>query len=254
MCTMNLQVNLNAHGNEGCHWFIQRNEKAQKVIVTMAMTQSSNAVVWCEASRVLQHLPKTTPSPSGYTRAARRRSSLTQDLASSHRTTIKKLFTSSVIIKEQLQRCSLYLWARPHTFHAPPRVLFSALAPTASSSHATRAFVSTWTENRSGGGGESLAGEENGWGSELTGGHPQQQGPDQYNWAGGQGPCTVAVVIPMAVAPVGPVAVVAKTTLHFGSRAAATRLVTEGLVRARLHHGVWKISRRQLCESQTASF
>lgn len=78
----------------------------------------------------------------------------------------------------------------------------------------------------------------NGWGSELTGGHPQQQGSDQHNRAGGQGPCAVAVVIPVAVAPVGPVAVVSKTTLHFGSRAAAACLVTEGLVRAGLHHGV----------------
>lgn len=41
----------------------------------------------------------------------------------------------------------------------------------------------------------------------------------------------------MAVTPVGPVAVVSKTTLHLGSGAAAVSLVAEGLVSARLHHG-----------------
>lgn len=70
----------------------------------------------------------------------------------------------------------------------------------------------------------------------MADGHVQQQGSHQYDGAGGQSSCTVAV--PMAVAPVWPVAIVPKTTVHLGSRVAAMSLVTEGLVSARLHHSV----------------
>lgn len=73
---------------------------------------------------------------------------------------------------------------------------------------------------------------------QMADGHAQQQGSDQHDGAGGQGACTVVVVVPMAVAPVGPVAVVPKTTLHLGSGVAAVSLVAESLVSARLHHSV----------------
>lgn len=63
----------------------------------------------------------------------------------------------------------------------------------------------------------------------------QQQGSHQHDRAEDQSSCTVAVV-----APVGTVAVVPETTVHLGSRVAAVSLVTEGLVSARLHHGIYK--------------
>lgn len=47
-------------------------------------------------------------------------------------------------------------------------------------------------------------------------------------------------VIPVAVAPVGPVTVVTEAAFHLGPRAAAVSFVAESLVRARLHHSVWK--------------
>lgn len=72
---------------------------------------------------------------------------------------------------------------------------------------------------------------------QLTDGHTQQQGRDQQDRAGGHSPCAVAMVIPMAVAPVGPITVVAKTAVHLCSGADAMSLVAESLVRARLHHG-----------------
>lgn len=73
---------------------------------------------------------------------------------------------------------------------------------------------------------------------QLTEGHTQQQGRDQHDRAGGQSPCAVVVVVPVAVALVGPVTVVTKTTFHLGSRVAAMSFLAESLVRARLHHGV----------------
>ena len=83
--------------------------------------------------------------------------------------------------------------------------------------------------------------------SHLTEGHAQQQGSDQQDWTGGQGPyaAVVVVVVPVAVALVGPVTVVAETAFHLGPGVAAVGLVAETLVRARLHHGVWKWERRQ---------
>lgn len=78
--------------------------------------------------------------------------------------------------------------------------------------------------------------------SHLTEGHAQQQGRDQQDRTGGQGPyaAVVVVVVPVAVALVGPVTVVAETAFHLGPGVAAVGLVAETLVRARLHHGVWK--------------
>lgn len=63
----------------------------------------------------------------------------------------------------------------------------------------------------------------------------QQEGRGQQDGAGGHGPCTVVVV-----ALVGAITVIGETALHLGPRAAAVRLVAEILVRAGLHHGVWK--------------
>lgn len=79
-----------------------------------------------------------------------------------------------------------------------------------------------------------------GRGSQLTGGHAQQHGGHQQEGAGGRGPGAVSAVVSVAVALVGSVAVVCEATLHLCSRAAAVGLVTESLVRARLHHGVWR--------------
>lgn len=74
--------------------------------------------------------------------------------------------------------------------------------------------------------------------SQLTEGYTQQQGRDQQDGAGDHSPC----MVPMAVAPVGPITVVTKATLHLGSGVAVASLVAESLVCARLHHGVWKKS------------
>lgn len=79
---------------------------------------------------------------------------------------------------------------------------------------------------------------------QLTKGHAQHQGCDQQDGAGGQNRCTIAVVLPLAVALVGSITVVAEATLHLCSRAAAVRLVAESLVRARLYHSVWKRARQ----------
>lgn len=76
--------------------------------------------------------------------------------------------------------------------------------------------------------------------SQLPIGQAQQEGRGQQDGAGGHGPCTVAVV-----ALVGAITVIGEAALHLGPRAAAVRLVAEILVRAGLHHGVWKrIARR----------
>lgn len=66
--------------------------------------------------------------------------------------------------------------------------------------------------------------------SQLTEGHPQQQGGRQQDGAGGQGPG--AVVVPVAAALVGPIAVVSGAALHLGPGRGAIGLFTEALVRA----------------------
>lgn len=76
--------------------------------------------------------------------------------------------------------------------------------------------------------------------SQLPDGPSQHEGPEQQDGAGGGGPRAVAVVAPVALAPVGAVAVVGETALHLGPGAAAVSLVAEVLVRAGLHHGVWR--------------
>lgn len=76
--------------------------------------------------------------------------------------------------------------------------------------------------------------------SQLPEGQAQQEGPGQQDRAGGCCHCTVAVVAPVALAPVGAVTVVGEAALHLGARVAAVSLVAEILVCAGLHHGVWK--------------
>lgn len=92
--------------------------------------------------------------------------------------------------------------------------------------------------NRYGGDDESPEGKEEWRSSQLTEGHAHEQGRDQQDGTGGQSPCSIVVVVPVAVALVGPVTVVTETTLHLGSGAAAVSFVAETLVRARLHHRV----------------
>lgn len=75
--------------------------------------------------------------------------------------------------------------------------------------------------------------------SQLAEGQAQQEGPEQQDRAGGCCPCTVVLVAPLALAPVGAVTVVGEAALHLGPRAAAVGLGAEVLVRAGLHHGVW---------------
>lgn len=84
--------------------------------------------------------------------------------------------------------------------------------------------------------------------SQLPEGQAQQEGPGQQGRAGDCCPCTVALVGPVALAPVGAVTVVGEAALHLGPRAAAVNLVAEILVCARLHHGVWK---RELVNSHS---
>lgn len=76
--------------------------------------------------------------------------------------------------------------------------------------------------------------------SQLPEGQAQQEGPDQQDRAGGGCPCTVVVVAPLALAPVGAVTVVGEAALHLGPRVAAVSLAAEILVCAGLHHCVWR--------------
>lgn len=78
-----------------------------------------------------------------------------------------------------------------------------------------------------------------------TEGRAQQQGCDQQDGAGGQSPHTV-VATRVAVAIVGPVAVVARTTLHL--KAVIGGLAAETTVRAELDHSVceWEWDKEQL--------
>ena len=68
-------------------------------------------------------------------------------------------------------------------------------------------------------------------------GQAQHESPQEQGGAGAQGPGGV-VVLPMAVALVGPVAVLTETALHLGSGVGVVALLAECLVGTRLHHRV----------------
>lgn len=73
---------------------------------------------------------------------------------------------------------------------------------------------------------------------QLIEGCAHQQGCDQQDRAGGQSPRTVTVVVPVAAAPVGPVAVITKTALHLGPGVASVGFVAEPFVGAGFHDSV----------------
>lgn len=75
---------------------------------------------------------------------------------------------------------------------------------------------------------------------QLPEGQAQHHSPKQQDRAGGCCPCSIVVVVPVALAPVGTVTVVGEAALHLGPRAAAVSLVAEILVCAGLYHRVWR--------------